>query len=292
MVTDVVRSERLPLDRQESMLLQYFEDPCVDELLINGAQHFFVRIAGSLKSVEPVFESDSEFFDFLIDFAAARQTRLDPLCGSAGGVIEELPGRWHCILPPLSQDGPVLAIRRHRFLSLGLDDFIICKGMRLDLEAHLARRDPLIIAGETGSGKTTLLAALLQRYAADERVIIIETIPELPRLYPGWVRLSERPQRLDGRGVVNSERLLAEALRLSPDRLVFGEIRGTEARWFIEATRTGHTGLVATLHSGGAAQANERLWALANLEGTFERVGIAVLRRELKPRMIEFKLYH
>ena len=148
-------------------MLGCFNDASVDELFVNGARSSFVRVGRAITQIASHFSDDATFFDFLIDFAASRQIRLDPACGSAGGVIDELPGRWHCVLPPLSRDGPLLSIRRHRFLSIHWHDFIIEPQIFDALKTHIIAGNPLIIAGETGCGKTTFLAAILRQYASN-----------------------------------------------------------------------------------------------------------------------------
>jgi pilus assembly protein CpaF len=269
-------------------LLVPFRDPSVDELLLNGACSVFVRRGTKLVPVSPLFEDDEALLDFLLELAASQEVRLDPACGSAGGTLPELPGRWHCVLPPLSRDGPLFCIRRHRFEALTLDDFSMTAEVRSRLERHVEVGAPLVIVGSTACGKTSLLAALLREHALDERVIVIETIPELPRLGPAWIRLAERPASLEGRGGIAADRLLAEALRLSPDRLVLGEIRGAEARAFVEAARTGHAGLMATLHAGSASEALARLCALAKTESPPDSLAVVRLLRGMPPRIVGF----
>jgi pilus assembly protein CpaF len=269
-------------------LLVHFQDPSVDELLLNGACSVFVRSGTKLAPAAPFFEHDEALLDFLLELAASQDIRLDPACGSAGGTLPELPGRWHCVLPPLSRDGPLFCVRRHRFEALTLDDFSMTAEVRGRLERHVEVGAPLVIVGATGCGKTSLLAALLRVHALEERVVVIETLPELPRLGPAWIRLAERPASLEGRGGVAADRLLAEALRLSPDRLVLGEIRGAEARAFVEAARTGHQGLMATLHAGSANEALARLCALAKADAAPDGLAVVRLVRGRLPRIVGF----
>jgi pilus assembly protein CpaF len=245
-----------------------FDDPEVDELLINGT-----RSATLIKGIanhhqSSLFSSADDMIRWLQEFSIRRQTRLDPLCGHAGGFLadQSLGGgfRWHCMLPPLTQDGPLFSLRRHRFSSVGLQSFRASKEAHEKLRKHFQERLPLLIAGATGSGKTSLLAALLQEQALQERVFTIESLPELPLSSPFWVRLVERRASLEGAGAVDMGRLLHESLRLRPDRLIIGEIRSTEARAFIEALLTGHSGMAATIHAGNAKEAVSRLAQLAD----------------------------
>lgn len=268
-------------------LLAAFDDPSVDEVLVNGAHGAWAVGAAGTRSVSSPFGGEDELCDWLLAFAERREVRLDPVVGAAGGSLGDGDLRWHAVLPPLSRDGPLLSLRRHRFGQVRLGDFA---GDPIDfarLREAMRRRVPLLIAGPTGSGKTTLLAALLKAEAAEERLVVIESLAELPRLSPYAVRLVARPPGLGGEGAVTVARLLAEALRLRPDRLVIGEIRDAEARAFVEAARAGHGGVMATIH---AATPDEALRRLASLGGGIDcgdlPLVVAVTARGRPPRLV------
>jgi pilus assembly protein CpaF len=238
-----------------------FHDDAVDEILTDGTGAMSVLRAGRAEHVRSPFADRDELAGFLFELAAASGVRLDPLRPATGGSIGGGAFRWHAVLGPVAAAGPVLALRRHRFHSLRLARFTTGDAARALQTAFEVGR-PLVIAGPTGSGKTSLLAALLTERAAAERVVILEALEELPQASPHWVRLVERPPNLEGKGAVTLARLFQESLRLRPDRLVIGEVRGPEARIFAEATLTGHRGVATTMHASSRAQVLVRLRAL------------------------------
>lgn len=254
------------VDGATAALLAAFDDPLVDEVLVNGTLGAWLVTTTGPRAFATPFDGVDGFSDWLLDFAAARGVRLDPVAGSAGGSFREEAFRWHAVLPPLSRDGPLFSMRRHRFDRLTVGDFGGSSDVKRRLMRALRLQRPILIAGPTGSGKTSLLAALLKEGAAGERIVVLESTAELPTLSPYCVRLQERPPSVEGRRVsppISMEALLAEALRLRPDRLVIGEIRAGEARAFLDAARTGHGGTVATIHAEGPEAARARLAELA-----------------------------
>ncbi len=269
-------------------LLAVFEDPVVDEVLFNGMAGAWAVATGGGSRPVPGFADERSMIEWLQDFAESQGVRLDPLLGTAGGWVEAHALRWHCVLPPLTRDGPLVSFRRQRFGTLRLEDFEADAPTVASLRAAVAGRRNLLVAGPTGAGKTTLLAALLAEQAS-ERVVVVESLPELPRFSPTCVRLLERQANLEGVGAVTLEHLVREALRLRPDRLVIGEIRGHEAAAFMEAGLTGHGGLMATIHGGSEAEALARLALLAGSERApylkALELGVVVLQRGAKPRL-------
>lgn len=274
--------------RLQRFILRCFLDQSVDEIYFNGSSVIFERRGQRVTQIAGICDCNLEFAEMLIEFAANHQVRLDPLVGFAGGEIVELPGRWHSVLPPLSCDGPILCVRRHKFDSLSIGSFDLPTNIKRDLLGHFEEGHPLLIIGPTGSGKTSLLSCLLQEMAIEKRVIIIEVIPELMRLGKNWVRLRERVANRAGSGAISSSDLLTEALRLNPDRLVFGEIRSSEARSFVEAARTGHTGAIATMHAGTSEEALSRLRELSGGLAPPNNLGILKLIRGEPPKVLDF----
>lgn len=276
------------LHRFLERIINLFSDKNVDELFFNGASVVFVKSGCSVRKVRSVFENNIDMTDFLVEFAASQQVRLDPIIGFAGGELIDPPGRWHVVLPPLSRDGPIFCLRRHRFEILRLQDFLFADAVKLDLIRHISLGCPLLIVGSTGSGKTSFLSSLLKEFAIDKRVVIIESLPELRQLGSNWVRLLERVATRNGVAAITSETLLAQALRLNPDCIVIGEIRAGEARTFIEAARTGHNGVVATMHSGSVEEAVSRLQTLAGGLELPRDLGILRLTRSIVAEVAEF----
>ena len=258
-----------------AQLASIFADELVDEILINGERSATV-VAGVRSYVwDSPFRSNGNMLTWLMSFARHEGVRLDPICGSAGGRISielcqqvgmgQSHLRWHALLPPLSQDGPLMTVRRHRFGHLSWNDFGGTSESKEKVLRAARNRRSLLIAGPTGSGKTSLLVTLLAEVAPQERVVIMESLAELPQLFPSWIRLLERPPNLEGIGATSVERLVREALRLRPDRIVLGEIRGKEARSFLGAILSGHGGGMATIHAGSVAEARSRFMELSSL---------------------------
>ncbi len=179
--------------------------------------------------------------------------------------------RIHAVLPPISTDGALLSIRLPRVERLGLSD-LAATGFfsiidRDTVERLVARRENLLITGAGGSGKTTLLAALLSHAAPGDRIIAIEDVAELQVDHPHFVSLEARQANLEGAGQLGLERLVREALRMRPDRLVLGECRGAEVRELLGALNTGHDGGAGTLHANSLRDVPARIEALGALAG-------------------------
>lgn len=251
------------------------ERPDLDEVFFNGPD---VSASGSFASsvnagmllrqdvmppLQTFFDSSLAVLDWLQDLAAACNTRLDPMFPSAGGNIPGQAARWHAIFPPLIRNGPVFCVRRNRFAKLTLDDFEIKDPLRAQITGHLVRGGSLLVSGPTGSGKSSFLAAVLRQFFSNRRMVIIETVEELDGLSSNFLNMVARPPNLAGVGAVSASWLFQEALRLRPDGIVIGEIRGQEAAAFAGAISSGHASCFATIHSGSVEQARNRLTWLA-----------------------------
>ena len=260
------------LGTEESCESSY--DPCL-EILINGQDTLTWVGRQSINHHPSPFSTNKAMTRWLQDFAWEQGLRLDPYEPSAGGLME-LPQtflqqhpefesssfRWHGVLAPLAQDGPQLCLRRHQFTELDLADFFLSDRHRQMLLDAVQNSLPILFVGPTGSGKTSLMQALLKARCRTERVIILETIAELPRLSPRWVRLLARGSDHQNKGAIDLDRLLQESLRLRPDRFVVGELRSSEAAAFCQAVRTGHGAAMATLHGGSVDDVPDRLASL------------------------------
>jgi pilus assembly protein CpaF len=179
--------------------------------------------------------------------------------------------RVHVVLPPIASGGPAISIRVQRLEPIGLDelaaDSFFSEVPLAEVLALVARRANLLITGAGGSGKTTLLGALLARAGSEERIVVLEDVAELRIAHPHVVVLEARQANLDGAGAIGLDRLVREALRMRPDRLVIGECRGAEVRELLAALNTGHDGGAGTLHANSLADVPARLEALAALAG-------------------------
>jgi len=245
-------------------------DPAVDEVMVNGPDEVWVERAGRLERAGEAF-ADVEALRHAIERILAplgrRADEAEPLCDA------RLPdgSRVNVVLPPLALDGPVLTIRRFRRRGLGPDD-LVANGtwpapLRDVLAAAVRARLSILVSGGTGSGKTTTLNALSAFVPAGERIVTIEDTAELQLSQPHVVRLEARPPSVEGRGEITIRRLVRNALRMRPDRIVVGEVRGGEALDMLQAMATGHDGSLSTVHAGSPEEALRRLETLALMAG-------------------------
>jgi pilus assembly protein CpaF len=241
-------------------------DPDVDEVMVNGLGPVWVERGGRLERTEVTFGTEDDLRHAIERILAPLGRRVDeaePLCDA------RLPdgSRVNVVVPPLAVDGPVLTIRRFRRRGLSPDDLVELgtwtPPLRDVLERAVTGRLNLLVSGGTGSGKTTTLNALSSFIPGDERVVTVEDAAELRLQQPHVVRLEARPPGLEGRGEVTIRRLVRNALRMRPDRIVVGEVRGGEALDMLSAMTTGHDGSLSTVHAGSAEEALRRLETLA-----------------------------
>ena len=247
-------------------LERLLRDPEVDEILVSGTKVIWVERGGRLAKTDASFESDDQLrltIERLLAPAGRRVDEAEPLCDA------RLPdgSRINVVLPPLAVDGPALSIRRFRPRGLSAAELVELGSWSPDLVEILAdaieRRLNILICGGTGSGKTTTLAAIAGLLGNDERVVTIEDTAELRLNLSHVVRLEGRPASIEGRGEVTIRSLVRNALRMRPDRIIVGEVRGAEALDMLIALSTGHEGSLTTIHAGSPAQALRRLETLA-----------------------------
>src|SRR3954452_2187079 len=245
-------------------------DPAVEEVMVCGTAPVWVERGGRLERTEIVFASEAalrETIERILAPVGRRVDEAEPLADA------RLPAgsRVNVVIPPLALDGPALTIRRFRPRGLGPDDLVAAGPLSRPLLDVLARavrsRCTLLICGGTGSGKTTTLNALSEYIGADERIVTIEDAAELRLRQPHVVRLEARPPNVEGRGEVTIRRLVRNALRMRPDRILVGEVRGAEALDMLTALTTGHDGSLTTVHAGSCAEALRRIETLALMAG-------------------------
>lgn len=241
-------------------------DPEVDEVMVNGPDSVWVERAGRLAATEVVFAGRDELDHVIERVLAPAGRRVDeasPVCDA------RLPdgSRVNVVIPPLALDGPVLTIRRFRHRQLDAQALVAngtLSRRALDvLAGHVRGRSSLIVCGGTGSGKTTTLNVLSSFIPAGERIVTIEDAAELLLRQEHVVRLESRPPGLDGRGEVTIRMLVRNALRMRPDRIVVGEVRGGEALDMLAAMTTGHDGSLTTVHASSPAGALRRIETMA-----------------------------
>jgi pilus assembly protein CpaF len=246
-------------------------DPAVDEVMVNGPTEVWVERRGLLERVEQVrFETEAELLHSVERILAPLGRRVDeasPLCDArlADG------SRVNVVIPPLSLSGPCLTIRKFRRHGFGLDDLVRNGTLPEPLAALLAScvqaRASVLVSGGTGSGKTTTLGALSAAIPDTERIVTIEDAAELRLRQLHVVRLESRPANLEGRGEVTIRALVRNALRMRPDRIVVGEVRGGEALDMLMALNTGHEGSLTTVHANSPEDALRRVETLALMAG-------------------------
>jgi pilus assembly protein CpaF len=248
-------------------------DPVVDEILVNGVgqdRPVWVERHGSLEATSVSFASEDDLRHAIERILAPLGRRVDeaePLCDA------RLPdgSRVNVVLPPLAVDGPVLTIRRFRPRGFSADDLVELGTWTAPLRELLGQavrsRLNVLVSGGTGSGKTTTLNALSGFVPDGERVVTIEDTAELRLQRAHVVRLEARPASVEGRGEVTIRRLVRNALRMRPDRIVVGEVRGPEALDMLGAMSSGHDGSLCTVHAGSPEEALRRLETLALMAG-------------------------
>jgi pilus assembly protein CpaF len=245
-------------------------DPDVDEVMVNGVAPVWVERGGRLERTDVRFASAAELRDAIERILAPLGRRVDeaePLCDA------RLPdgSRVNVVIAPLAPDGPILTVRRFRARGLSADDLVAAGTWEPPLCDLLARavrgRLSILVSGGTGSGKTTTLNALSSFVPAGERIVTVEDTLELRLRQPHVVRLEARPPSVEGRGEVTIRHLVRNALRMRPDRIVVGEVRGGEALDMLAAMTTGHDGSLSTVHAGSPEEALRRLETLALMAG-------------------------
>ena len=247
-----------------------FADGDVDEVMVNGPADVWVERRGRLERTDVEFAGDADLRHAIERILAPLGRRVDeasPLCDA------RLPdgSRVNVVIPPLALSGPVLTVRRFRRQGFSLDDLVgngtLNSALADFLAARVAGRASVLVSGGTGSGKTTLLNALSGAIPDGERIVTIEDAAELRLRQRHVVRLESRPPNLEGRGEITIRRLVANALRMRPDRIVVGEVRGGEALDMLMALNTGHDGSLTTVHANSPEDALRRVETLALMAG-------------------------
>jgi pilus assembly protein CpaF len=248
----------------------FFRDPTVSDILVNNAHNIFVERRGKLFRADAQFRNDAHLLAVIDRIVSRVGRRVDE---SSPMVDARLPdgSRVNAIIPPLALDGPVLSIRRFG-ADLSIKQLIQGGSMTIEmfqvLSGCVKARLNMLISGGTGSGKTTMLNALSSFIPSDERLITIEDAAELRLQQEHVVRLETRPPNAEGSGEVVARDLVKNALRMRPDRIIVGEVRGAEALDMLQAMNTGHEGSLSTVHSNTPRDALSRLETMILMAGT------------------------
>jgi pilus assembly protein CpaF len=243
-------------------------DPSISDILVNGYKHVFVERKGLLEMTNVRFRDDGHLLRIIDKIVSQVGRRVDESNPMVDARLSD-GSRVNAIIPPLAVDGPLLSIRRFGTDKLMPQDLMekkaLTAGMLELLEAAVKARLNIIISGGTGAGKTTLLNALSAFISPKERIVTIEDAAELQLKQPHVVRLETRPANLEGQGAVRQRQLLINTLRMRPDRIVVGEVRGEEALDMLQAMNTGHDGSLTTVHANGPRDAISRLEVMISL---------------------------
>lgn len=298
LIKDIVRSEGVSLDadaletlvgsvQDEIVGLGPIEplmaDPQVTDILVNGPNVVYVEKEGHLHRTSVRFTGNDHLISIIERIVSRVGRRVDE---SSPMVDARLPdgSRVNAIIPPLAIDGPMLSIRRFGREAMGVDALIargsLTRAMAELLDALVKTRINFLISGGTGSGKTTLLNVMSGFISESERIITIEDAAELRLQQPHIVRLETRPPNIEGRGEINQRALVRNSLRMRPDRIIIGEVRGAEVLDMLQAMNTGHDGSMTTIH------ANSPRDALIRLENMVELTGLGLGLRPVRQQIV------
>ena len=265
-VMDMLRRDSIGAGPLEELLGK----PGVSDVVVNGPADVFVDAGSGLERAAVTFLDDEQVRRLAIRLAATAGRRLDDAQPFVDGRLPD-GTRLHAVLAPVAMPGTCLSLRVPASRSFSLEDLVASgslsqRGASL-LRAMVQRKLPFLVSGGTGSGKTTLLAALLAEVPHSERIVLVEDARELVPDHPHCVRMEGRPPNAEGAGAISLTDLVRQALRMRPDRVVLGEVRGGEITDLLRAFNTGHEGGCATIHANSVCDVPARLEALAALGG-------------------------
>ena len=289
-VEDLLAEEETPLSRWERnqivLEIQHetfglgpieplIRDPSVSDILVNGSHSVFVERHGKLEETNVIFRDDAHLLQIIERIVSQVGRRVDE---SSPMVDARLPdgSRVNAIIPPLALDGPMLSIRRFAVDPYRMEDLLnfgtLTSALAEILSAAVRARLNILISGGTGGGKTTLLNVLSNAIPNSERIVTIEDSAELQLQQRHVVRLETRRPNIEGKGTVTQRDLVYNALRMRPDRIIVGEVRGAEVLDMLQAMNTGHDGSLSTVHANSARDALSRLETMVMISG----IGISV----------------
>ena len=276
-VRNLLDSEETPLNNDEREMLvdqvinevfglgplePLINDPSISDILVNTHDRVFIEVDGRIKKAEIRFRDDRHLLQVIDRIVSAVGRRIDDSSPMVDARLAD-GSRVNAIIPPLAIDGPHLSIRKFRQDVLSADDLMrnetLTDPMLELLSGCVKAQLNMLVTGGTGAGKTTLLNVLSEAIPEEERIVTIEDSAELQLRKPHVVRLETRPPNIEGRGQVTQRQLVINALRMRPDRIIVGEVRGSEAVDMLQAMNTGHDGSITTLHANTPRDALARL---------------------------------
>ena len=261
-----IQDEVLGLGPLELLL----EDPSISDILVNGYNHVYVERFGKLEPTEVRFKDDDHLSRIIDKIASNVGRRIDESAPMLDARLLD-GSRVNAIIPPLAIDGPSLSIRRFAVERLKLSSLVLLKALTQEigelLKGIVKARLNVLISGGTGSGKTTLLNVLSDFIPENERIVTIEDAAELQLQHEHVVRLETRPPNIEGKGAIVQRDLVINCLRMRPDRIIVGEVRGPEAFDMLQAMNTGHDGCLTTIHANSARDALSRMETMVSMTG-------------------------
>jgi pilus assembly protein CpaF len=287
MPLSVSERDRLVSDVQHELfglgpLEPLLKDPTISDILVNSHDTIYIERRGKIEATTVRFKDDEHLMRVIERIVSSVGRRIDESSPMVDARLQD-GSRVNAIIPPLSIDGPVLSIRRFGSDPLRMSSLIENKALTKDiadmLQMVVHARLNVLISGGTGAGKTTLLNALSAFIPENERIVTIEDSAELQLQQPHVVRLETRPPNIEGRGEVTQRDLVRNSLRMRPDRIVIGEVRGGEAIDMLQAMNTGHDGSLTTIH------ANTPRDALARLETMIQMTGLRLSDRAMRQQV-------
>ncbi len=287
MPLSVSERERLVNDVQHELfglgpLEPLLKDPTISDILVNSHKTIYIERRGKIERTNVQFKDDEHLMRVIERIVSSVGRRIDESSPMVDARLQD-GSRVNAIIPPLSIDGPVVSIRRFGSDPLKMSSLIEYNALTKDiadmLQMVVTARLNILISGGTGAGKTTLLNALSAYIPENERIVTIEDSAELQLQQPHVVRLETRPPNIEGRGEVTQRDLVKNALRMRPDRIVIGEVRGGEAIDMLQAMNTGHDGSLTTVH------ANTPRDALARLETMIQMTGMRLSDRAMRQQI-------
>jgi pilus assembly protein CpaF len=261
-----IQNEVLGLGPLEPLL----SDPTISDILVNTCNMVYVERRGRLEQTDVRFSNNAHLLKIIDKIVSRIGRRIDE---SSPMVDARLPdgSRVNAIIPPLALDGPILSIRRFPHDPLRMDDLLKLKSLTPEMGEIIAglvkAKINMLISGGTGTGKTTLLNVMSGYIPASERILTIEDAAELQLQQPHVVRMETRPPNIEGKGEVTQRSLVRNSLRMRPDRIIVGEVRGAEALDMLQAMNTGHEGSLTTIHANSARDALTRLENMVGMAG-------------------------
>jgi len=249
---------------------EFLRDPTVSDVLVNGPRKVYIERQGRLELTPVTFRDNAQLIQVIQRIAASVGRRIDEASPMLDARLVD-GSRVNAIIPPLAIDGPAMSIRRFGTIPIDVQQLIkmgsMTQEMAIFLEAAVASKVNIIIAGGTGSGKTTLLNVLSKWIPTTERLVTIEDAAELQLPREHVVRLETRPPNIEGRGEVTQRDLLKNTLRMRPDRIIIGEVRGPEALDMLQAMNTGHEGSMTTVHANNTRDGLRRIENMVSMAG-------------------------